>query len=121
MAGLHNKFAGRGLSVVVFPCNQFGGQEPGDAGAIKAFAAAKAPGLVVMGKVDVNGPGTCDTYRFLKVMRVGPPPGSGREGGDKERRGRSGSGKEQTREGSASRRWRWPDSICGHRRWPCRV
>jgi len=35
---IHNKYADRGLSVVAFPCNQFGGQEPGSPEEIKAFA-----------------------------------------------------------------------------------
>ena len=37
---LHEQFASRGLAVVGFPCNQFGGQEPGTAGEIAEFCSA---------------------------------------------------------------------------------
>eukprot|EP00930_Biecheleria_cincta_P096076 TRINITY_DN87954_c0_g1_i1.p1 TRINITY_DN87954_c0_g1~~TRINITY_DN87954_c0_g1_i1.p1 ORF type:complete len:123 (-),score=21.72 TRINITY_DN87954_c0_g1_i1:31-399(-) len=59
------------LNVVVFPCNQFGAQEPGTPQEIKAFAESQ--GLKVnsgnfwmMGKVDVNGPNQHPVYTFLK-------------------------------------------------------
>ena len=37
---LHEQFAPRGLAVVGFPCNQFGGQEPGTAEEIAEFCSA---------------------------------------------------------------------------------
>eukprot|EP00928_Gymnodinium_smaydae_P070576 TRINITY_DN54384_c0_g1_i1.p1 TRINITY_DN54384_c0_g1~~TRINITY_DN54384_c0_g1_i1.p1 ORF type:complete len:128 (-),score=24.04 TRINITY_DN54384_c0_g1_i1:306-689(-) len=61
------------VAIVAFPCNQFGGQEPGNSAAIKQFAAGK--GLTVntpdstfklMEKVDVNGPNQHPVYAFLK-------------------------------------------------------
>jgi len=40
------------------------------AGEIAAFAAGRGARFHVMGKVDVNGPRACETYRFLKVQRA---------------------------------------------------
>src|ERR1700756_3782821 len=39
LEALHERFAGRGFSVVGFPCNQFGGQEPGSSEEIAAFCS----------------------------------------------------------------------------------
>ena len=36
---LHERFADRGFAVVGFPCNQFGGQEPGTAEEITEFCS----------------------------------------------------------------------------------
>ncbi|MFT6864121.1 MAG: glutathione peroxidase [Akkermansiaceae bacterium] len=53
---LHEKFAEKGLVVAGFPCNQFGGQEPGTNDEIATFCKAtydvKFP---MFGKVEVNG------------------------------------------------------------------
>ncbi len=40
LEALHRKYRDRGLEILGFPCNQFGRQEPGDAGAIGAFCEA---------------------------------------------------------------------------------
>jgi glutathione peroxidase len=39
---LHERFADRGFSVVGFPCNQFGGQEPGTAEEIGTFCSVSS-------------------------------------------------------------------------------
>ena len=53
---LHARYEGRGLVVLGFPCNQFGGQEPGTAEEIKTFCTSKYQVTFPMfGKVDVNG------------------------------------------------------------------
>jgi glutathione peroxidase-type tryparedoxin peroxidase len=53
---LYDKYEGKNFRVLAFPCNQFGGQEPGTNEEIAAYACtrwdAKFP---LMGKVDVNG------------------------------------------------------------------
>lgn len=71
MVSLHDKYAAHGLSVLAFPCNQFGGQEPGSAAEIKAFVeahgVAHSDTFRLMAKVDVNGPQACQAYRFLKA------------------------------------------------------
>ena len=53
---LHERFAERGLSVLGFPCNQFGGQEPGTQEEIKEFCSLNYNVTFPMfEKVDVNG------------------------------------------------------------------
>ena len=53
---LHQEYAPRGFAVLGFPCNQFGGQEPGTADEIKTFCetsyGVKFP---MFSKVEVNG------------------------------------------------------------------
>ena len=53
---LHEQFASRGLAVVGFPCNQFGGQEPGTADEIAEFCSATyGVTFPMFEKIDVNG------------------------------------------------------------------
>ncbi|MFL6125991.1 glutathione peroxidase [Actinophytocola sp.] len=53
---LHERFAGSGFSVVGFPCNQFGGQEPGSAEEIRTFCSTTyGVTFPMMAKIDVNG------------------------------------------------------------------
>jgi glutathione peroxidase len=60
---LHEEFAARGFSVVGFPCNQFGGQEPGTAGEIAEFCSATyGVTFPMLQKIDVNGPGRHAIY-----------------------------------------------------------
>jgi len=61
------------LAILLFPCNQFGGQEPGSAAEIQKFAEAKGvpvsdPDMCffMMEKVDVNGPSSHAVYQYLK-------------------------------------------------------
>ncbi len=59
-----------------FPCNQFGGQEPGSDAEILEFATTTyGVTFPMFSKVDVNGPGACELYRWLKEAEPG-------EGGD---------------------------------------
>ena len=56
LQALHAKYGERGLVVLGFPCNQFGGQEPGTAEEIKGFCSSKYQvTFPLFGKVDVNG------------------------------------------------------------------
>jgi glutathione peroxidase len=58
--------------VLGFPCNQFGGQEPGDEAEIKNFCSLTYDVTFPMfAKVDVNGPGTHPLYQFLKHSKPG--------------------------------------------------
>ena len=53
-----------------FPCNQFGGQEPGTDAEILEFATSKyGVTFPMFAKVDVNGDGACDLYRFLTAEK----------------------------------------------------
>ena len=63
---LHEQFASRGLSVVGFPCNQFGGQEPGTAEEIASFCSATyGVTFPIFEKIEVNGPGRHPVYAAL--------------------------------------------------------
>jgi glutathione peroxidase len=63
---LQKTFADRGFSVVGFPCNQFGGQEPGSAGEIAEFCSATSGvSFPMFEKIDVNGPGQHPIYAEL--------------------------------------------------------
>ncbi|KMS59812.1 glutathione peroxidase [Novosphingobium barchaimii LL02] len=69
---LWQKYGERGFEVMAFPCNQFGGQEPGDADEISAFCEVNfGLSFPLMGKVEVNGPGTAPLYEWLKTQAPG--------------------------------------------------
>ena len=56
LEALHEKYSDRGFSVVGFPCNQFGGQEPGSADEIETFCSITyGVTFPMMEKIDVNG------------------------------------------------------------------
>jgi len=52
--------------VLAFPCNQFGGQEPGTSEEIREFAGKYGVTFPMFGKIDVNGPNTHPLYAYLK-------------------------------------------------------
>jgi glutathione peroxidase len=63
---LQGRFGDRGFAVLGFPCNQFGGQEPGDAEQIAAFCAANySVSFPLFEKNDVNGPDRQPVYQVL--------------------------------------------------------
>ena len=69
---LHRKYADRGFEVLGFPCNQFGGQEPGDAAEIASFCSLTYDvTFPVFGKIDVNGDNAAPLYRYLKKAAPG--------------------------------------------------
>ncbi|MGD0554232.1 MAG: glutathione peroxidase [Streptosporangiaceae bacterium] len=66
---LHDSYAGRGFSVVGFPCNQFGGQEPGTASEIAEFCSATyGVTFPMFEKIEVNGPGRHPVYQELTAV-----------------------------------------------------
>jgi len=66
---LHEKYAPRGLSVVGFPCNQFGAQEPGSPEEIAHFCSTKyGVTFPLMEKIDVNGAGRHAIYDELTAV-----------------------------------------------------
>ncbi|MGE5159397.1 MAG: glutathione peroxidase [Gemmatimonas sp.] len=72
LEALHRKFAVRGFAVLGFPCNQFGGQEPGSAKEIGDFCASKYDVTFPMfDKIDVNGSGAHPLYNYLKNEKSG--------------------------------------------------
>ncbi|QYE33835.1 glutathione peroxidase [Polymorphobacter sp. PAMC 29334] len=72
LEALHEEFGPRGLAVLGFPCNQFGGQEPGDAAEIANFCALTYDvAFPMFAKVEVNGPGTHPLFAYLKHAAKG--------------------------------------------------
>lgn len=62
----------RGFSVIAFPCNQFGGQEPEVCPRIKAFATEKyRVQFPMMDKIEVNGENTAPVYAAIKSVIPG--------------------------------------------------
>lgn len=72
LEALHRRHGPHGLSVLGFPCNQFGGQEPGDEAAIRAFCETRfGVTFDLFAKVEVNGPGAHPLFRRLKEAAPG--------------------------------------------------
>jgi len=67
---LNEDYGSKGLVVLGFPCNQFGGQEPGTEADIEQFCSltfgVKFP---LMSKVDVNGDHEHPVYNWLKSKK----------------------------------------------------
>jgi glutathione peroxidase len=63
---IQEEYAGRGFSVVGFPCNQFGAQEPGSAEEIATFCSTTyGVSFPLFEKIDVNGDGRHPIYDEL--------------------------------------------------------
>jgi glutathione peroxidase len=74
---LQERYAGRQFSVVGFPSNQFGGQEPGTAEEIQEFCSTTyGVTFPLFEKIDVNGPGRHPVYAELTAV----PDASGEAG-----------------------------------------
>ena len=72
LQALQDVYAGRGFEVLGFPCNQFGGQEPGGAEEIGAFCQTHhGVSFPMFDKVEVNGAGAHPLYEYLKRARPG--------------------------------------------------
>jgi len=70
---LHERWAGRGLAVLGFPCNQFGSQEPGSEAQIKTFCETRfGVTFPMFAKVEVNGGGRHPLYAFLTSQATRP-------------------------------------------------
>ena len=69
---LQSRYAGRGFSVLGFPCNQFGNQEPGDAATIGGFCQKNyGVSFPMFAKVDVNGGRAHALFAWLKAQKSG--------------------------------------------------
>ncbi|XP_015869706.2 phospholipid hydroperoxide glutathione peroxidase 1, chloroplastic [Ziziphus jujuba] len=72
LSHLYEKYKTQGFEILAFPCNQFGGQEPGSNPEIKQFACSRFKAeFPIFDKVDVNGPSTAPVYQFLKSSAGG--------------------------------------------------
>jgi glutathione peroxidase len=69
---LHQAYGPRGLAVLGFPCNQFGGQEPGDAEEIASFCTSNyGVAFAMFAKIEVNGAGAHPLFAYLKTVAPG--------------------------------------------------
>lgn len=69
---LHQKYSSKGLSILAFPCNQFGQQEPGSNAEIKKFAHENYHvHFDMFAKIDVNGDCAAPLYKYLKSHKNG--------------------------------------------------
>lgn len=69
---LYEKFKDQGFTILGFPCNQFGAQEPGSNDEIQQFCSltygVKFP---ILDKVEVNGDNASPVYKWLKTSAPG--------------------------------------------------
>jgi glutathione peroxidase len=69
---LYVKYHSQGLEIFAFPCNQFGGQEPGTPQQIEAFCSTRfGVTFPVFQKTDVNGSNTHPLFQYLKTAAPG--------------------------------------------------
>jgi glutathione peroxidase len=72
LEALHRELAPRGFAVLGFPCNQFGGQEPGSAAQIEQFCSSNyAITFPMFAKIDVNGERAHPLFKYLKNQKSG--------------------------------------------------
>ena len=63
---LHQAYQHQGLAVLGFPCNQFGGQDPGSNESIASFCQLNyGVSFPMMAKIEVNGPQAHPLYQWL--------------------------------------------------------
>ncbi len=78
LEAVQEKYKDKGFTVIGFPCNQFGKQEPGSAKEIETFCSTTyGVTFPMMEKIDVNGPGRHEIYKALT-----PLPDTGGHTGD---------------------------------------
>ncbi|KAI5956749.1 GPX2 [Candida jiufengensis] len=69
---LNKQFEGQPVQIIAFPCNQFGGQEPGSNEEIAEFCQLNyGVTFPVLGKVDVNGDKADPVFKYLKSQKSG--------------------------------------------------
>jgi len=72
LEALYRAHKDQGFAVLGFPCNQFGGQEPGDAEQIADFCATTYDvSFPMFSKIEVNGPKAHPLYAYLKKEKRG--------------------------------------------------
>lgn len=70
LEALHRAYADQGLSVIGFPCDQFGHQEPGTADEIGAFCQRNyGVSFPLSEKIDVNGSKAHPLWKWLKQQK----------------------------------------------------
>jgi glutathione peroxidase len=69
---LYQKLSGEPFEILGFPCNQFNGQEPGDATDIKNFCEINyGVTFPLFEKIDVNGENAHELFRYLRKETKG--------------------------------------------------
>lgn len=72
LEALYRRFRDRGFAVLGFPCDQIGGQEPGDAATIAAFCHGNYDvTFPIFAKIEVNGENAHPLYGHLKHAATG--------------------------------------------------
>uniref|UniRef100_A0A3P8XMA2 Glutathione peroxidase n=1 Tax=Esox lucius TaxID=8010 RepID=A0A3P8XMA2_ESOLU len=71
LAGMHASYAEKGLHILGFPCNQFGGQEPGTEADIKEFVKEFNVEFDMFSKIDVNGDNAHPLFKWMKEQPKG--------------------------------------------------
>lgn len=75
LQALFAKYKSRGFTVLGFPCNQFGNQEPGTEAEIQEFCSSKYKvEFPMFSKVDVNGGNAHPLFEWLTDQRTRPAP-----------------------------------------------
>jgi glutathione peroxidase len=69
LEAVQKRYQAKGFTVIGFPCNQFGAQEPGTADEIQTFCSTTyGVSFPMMEKIEVNGPGRHDIYKALTAI-----------------------------------------------------
>jgi glutathione peroxidase len=69
---LQQSYADKGFSVLGFPCNQFGKQEPGDEQQIQSFCDVNFnTSFPLFKKIEVNGDKAAPIFNYLKIQAPG--------------------------------------------------
>lgn len=69
---LYKTYHSQGLTILGFPCNQFGAQEPGSNKEVQEFCRTNfGVSFPVMAKIDVNGEKADPLYKYLKAKVPG--------------------------------------------------
>lgn len=72
LEAVYQKYRSQGLVVLGFPCNQFGGQEPGTEAEIESFCSLNyGVSFPMFAKIDVNGSNEHPLYAYLKSQKGG--------------------------------------------------
>lgn len=72
LEALYREYRDRGVVVLGFPCNQFGGQEPGTEAEIARFCQRNyGVSFPLFQKIDVNGPKAHPLFQFLRAEQRG--------------------------------------------------
>ncbi|WP_239614027.1 glutathione peroxidase [Cohnella mopanensis] len=72
LQGLYDTYGDQGFVVLGFPCNQFGGQEPGTAAEVESFCSLNfGVNFPLFEKVEVKGPGADPLFNYLTEQTGG--------------------------------------------------